>query len=85
MRELGFFMKNSVFWDVAPCRFCVNSRFGGSLGKRKLAEKYDERIILKILFRKIGCFDTILINMSQESCLIKDFNITVTKLWVVYK
>jgi hypothetical protein len=23
------YMKNAVFWDVAPCRFCVNRRFGG--------------------------------------------------------
>jgi hypothetical protein len=23
-------MKNPVFWDVAPCRFCVNRRFGGT-------------------------------------------------------
>jgi hypothetical protein len=22
-------MKNAVFWDVAPCRSCVNCRFGG--------------------------------------------------------
>jgi hypothetical protein len=22
-------MKNTVFWDVAPCRSCVNRRFGG--------------------------------------------------------
>jgi hypothetical protein len=23
-------MKNSFFWDVAPCRFCVNRYFGGT-------------------------------------------------------
>jgi hypothetical protein len=22
-------MKNAVFWDVSPCRSCVNRRFGG--------------------------------------------------------
>jgi hypothetical protein len=22
-------LKNAVFWDVAPCRSCVNRRFGG--------------------------------------------------------
>jgi hypothetical protein len=22
-------MKNAVFWDVAPCRYFVNRRFGG--------------------------------------------------------
>jgi hypothetical protein len=23
-------MKNAVFWDMAPCRSCVNGRFGGT-------------------------------------------------------
>jgi hypothetical protein len=23
-------MKNAVFWDVAPCRYCVNRRFRGT-------------------------------------------------------
>jgi hypothetical protein len=23
-------MKNAVFWNVAPCRSCVNRRFGGT-------------------------------------------------------
>jgi hypothetical protein len=23
-------IKNAVFWDVAPCRYCVNRRFGGT-------------------------------------------------------
>jgi hypothetical protein len=23
-------MKNAVFWDVAPCRCCVNRHFGGT-------------------------------------------------------
>jgi hypothetical protein len=22
-------MKNAVLWDVAPCRYCINRRFGG--------------------------------------------------------
>jgi hypothetical protein len=35
--------KDAVFWDVAPCRFCVNRRFGGSyrlhLHNRKILER----------------------------------------------
>jgi hypothetical protein len=35
-------MKNAVFWDVAPCRFCVNRRFRGKyrlhLQGRKIRE-----------------------------------------------
>jgi hypothetical protein len=23
-------MKNTVFWDVALCRYCINRRFGGT-------------------------------------------------------
>jgi hypothetical protein len=25
------YLKNAVFWDVAPCRSCVNRRFGGTI------------------------------------------------------
>jgi hypothetical protein len=36
-------MKNAVFWDVAPCRSCVNRRFGGTyrlhLHGRKICER----------------------------------------------
>jgi hypothetical protein len=36
-------MKNAVFWDVAPCRSCVNWRFGGiyhlHLQGRKIRER----------------------------------------------
>jgi hypothetical protein len=26
--EINVYLKNSVFWDVVPCRSCVNRRFG---------------------------------------------------------
>jgi hypothetical protein len=36
-------MKNAVFWDVAPCRYCVNRHFGGTyrlhLQGRKICEQ----------------------------------------------
>jgi hypothetical protein len=28
--ELGTTLKNGVFWDVTPCGFCKNQRFGGT-------------------------------------------------------
>jgi hypothetical protein len=36
--------KNAVFWDVAPCRSCVNPRFGGTYclhpqGKKSMSEE----------------------------------------------
>jgi hypothetical protein len=24
-------MKKAIFWDVAPCRYCINRRFGGTI------------------------------------------------------
>jgi hypothetical protein len=34
------FMKNGVFWDVAPCRSCVNRRLEGThLQDRKMRER----------------------------------------------
>jgi hypothetical protein len=42
-------MKNAVFWDVAPCRSCVNRRFGGiyrlHLQSRKIRERGTRRSI----------------------------------------
>jgi hypothetical protein len=36
-------MKNAVFWDVAPCIYCANRRFGGTyrlyLEGRKIRER----------------------------------------------
>jgi hypothetical protein len=32
-------MKIAVFWDVAPCRSCVNRRFGGSYHLHFMVEK----------------------------------------------
>jgi hypothetical protein len=37
-------VKNAVFWDVAPCRSCVNRRFGETYrlqlqGRRKIRER----------------------------------------------
>jgi hypothetical protein len=28
--KLGTFLKNAVFWDVTPCEFIINRRFGGT-------------------------------------------------------
>jgi hypothetical protein len=40
-------MKNAVFWDVAPCRSCLNRRFGGTyhihLQSRKISERGTSR------------------------------------------
>jgi hypothetical protein len=35
--------RNSVFWDVAPCRFCVNRRFGGRYRLHFQGRKIRER------------------------------------------
>jgi hypothetical protein len=36
-------MKNAVFWDVAPCRSCVNRRFGGTYRLHLQGRKIRER------------------------------------------
>jgi hypothetical protein len=35
-------MKNAVFWDVAPCRSCVNLRFGGIYRLHLQGKKFRE-------------------------------------------
>jgi hypothetical protein len=36
-------MKNAIFWDVAPCRFCVNQHFGGMYRLHLQGRKINER------------------------------------------
>jgi hypothetical protein len=36
-------MKNVVFWDVAPCKSCVNRRFGGTYRLNLQGRKIRER------------------------------------------
>jgi hypothetical protein len=36
-------MKNAVFWDLAPCRSCVNRRFGGTYRPHLLGRKIRDR------------------------------------------
>jgi hypothetical protein len=36
-------MKNVVFWDVAPCKSCVNQRFGGTYRFQLQGRKIRER------------------------------------------
>jgi hypothetical protein len=36
-------MKNAVFWDVAPCRSCVNRHFGGTYRLHLQVTKIRER------------------------------------------
>jgi hypothetical protein len=36
-------MKNAAFWDVAPCRYCVNRRSGGTYHLHLQGRKIRER------------------------------------------
>jgi hypothetical protein len=38
-----FWIKNAVFWDVVPCRYCVNRRFRGTYGLHLHSRKIRER------------------------------------------
>jgi hypothetical protein len=48
-------MKNAVFWDVVPCRFCVNRSFGGTyrlhLQGRKIRERGTSSHLLTLVPR----------------------------------
>jgi hypothetical protein len=69
-------VKNAVFWDVAPCRSCVNRRFGGTyplhLQGRKIRERGTTCSHLHTLFLARGFFypeagdDTFLRNVSHK-------------------
>jgi hypothetical protein len=41
--KIYFYMKNAVFWDVAPCTSCVNRRFGGTYRLHLQGRKIRER------------------------------------------
>jgi hypothetical protein len=46
-------MKNAVFWDVAPCRSCVNRRFGETPNakfSRNLNPALDEHLFTTFAF-----------------------------------
>jgi hypothetical protein len=36
-------IQNAIFWDVAPCRSCVNRRFGGTYRLHIQGRKIRER------------------------------------------
>jgi hypothetical protein len=36
-------MKSAVFWDLTPCRYCVNRRFGGTYRLHLQGRKIRER------------------------------------------
>jgi hypothetical protein len=58
-------MKNVVFWDVTPCRACVNRSFGGRyrlhFQGRKIRERETYKILSNILLSRLSpCIDKII-------------------------
>jgi hypothetical protein len=43
-------MKNTVFWNVAPCRSCVNRHFGGTSVNVRLRGTTSQKTAFFILF-----------------------------------
>jgi hypothetical protein len=49
-------MKNTVFWDVVPCRCCANRRFGGTSGHTRSTWRHiPEEGILRPLYNLMQC------------------------------
>jgi hypothetical protein len=46
-------LKNAVFWDVEPCRSCVNRRFGGTSAFLHLRSSFYVHLQIQRLCRKI--------------------------------
>jgi hypothetical protein len=71
-------MKNAVFWDVTPCRFCMNWRFGGTyrlqLQDRKIRERgtslaaatCSRLFLARVFFYLKGRGDTFLRNFGSH-------------------
>jgi hypothetical protein len=65
-------MKNAVFWDVAPCRSCVNPRFGGAcrfhLQGRKIRERGTSlsRWLSLVLDLQSECEFNALLNLTRS-------------------
>jgi hypothetical protein len=61
-RQTNFNMKNAVFWDLAPCRSCVNRHFGGTYRCSHLLRLVPRS---RMLYPEDGG-DTILRNMGSH-------------------
>jgi hypothetical protein len=70
-------MKNAVFWNVAPCRSCVNRRFGGTCSLHHPKRRFTQNIHgttsqktaffnIKIDLREIGWSDMGWIDLAQD-------------------
>jgi hypothetical protein len=72
-------MKNAIFWDVEPCRSCVNRRFGGTYRLdhqgRKIREQGTSRLVtqsaatcsLWCLVRGFFCTEIEMIRSSETA------------------
>jgi hypothetical protein len=56
-------MKNAVFWDVAPCGFIINRRFGGTFRLQ-----HPSNILLRVIFSTLKMEAT---RSSETSVYIK--------------
>jgi hypothetical protein len=52
-------MKNAVFWDVAPCGFCVNRRFGGTYRLHLQGRNIREQGTSLSMWQRFFCMDTL--------------------------
>jgi hypothetical protein len=60
-------MKNTVFWDVALCRSCVNQRFGGTYRLHLQGKKIRERGTSVSRWLKSADFSTLKMKAIRSS------------------
>jgi hypothetical protein len=58
---------NAVFWDVAPCRSCVNRRFGGTYRLNLQGRKIRERGTSVSMWLQVADFSTLKMEEIRSS------------------
>jgi hypothetical protein len=65
-------MKNAVFWDVAPCRYCVNRRFGERISSIFRIEKFASEDFSTLKMEAIRSHETSVYSISTRRHIPED-------------
>jgi hypothetical protein len=66
-------MKNAVFWDVAPCIYCVNRRFRGTYRLHIQGRKIRERgtSVSRWLLRNVGSHKNYRPHIPEDGIILR--------------